>query len=69
MPLLWWLFFIVITRVYFKICWEVADYILLVIGVLGMAALIYSNVPIIARFRQITQKNSSQGQQPTPKQT
>jgi hypothetical protein len=62
MALLWVLFFILITRVHFKICWGTPDLILLTIEALAMAVILYSNVLVVKRFRQIARRVPSEGE-------
>jgi len=53
MALIWWFFFIFITLVYFKVCWTIVEWTLVIIDALSIIALIWSNFPIIAKFRKI----------------
>lgn len=67
MALIWWLFFIFITLIYFKTCWTIVEWTLVIIDAIGIGALIWSSFPIIAKFRQVT-RLSTQGQESTSKQ-
>jgi len=58
MALLWWLFFILVTLVYYKIPWNVADWTLVLIAGLTMIVLLCSNIPIIRLFRQVPIQSS-----------
>lgn len=62
MALLWLLFFILVTRVHFKICWGTPDLILLGVEALAMVVILYSNVLIVKRFRQIAPRVPDKGE-------
>lgn len=64
MALIWWLFFIFITLVQFKVCWTIVEWTLVIFNALSIIALIWSNFPIIAKFRKI-KGISSHGQKST----
>ena len=54
MAIIWWVIFILVTRVYLKVSWGNADWTLVVIDALLIGVVIYLYFPISARFRQIT---------------
>lgn len=67
MALIWWLFFILITLAYFKVTWGLADWVLVIVEGLALISLLYSNVPIVSKFRQITASSPKSGKPPEHK--
>ncbi|MFC1989776.1 hypothetical protein ACFLVW_04375 [Chloroflexota bacterium] len=58
MAIIWWVVFILITRVFLKVSWGGVDWTLVAINALLIGVVIYLCFPISARFRQITRSPS-----------